>query len=797
MLVAQIVEQTYDEFELAGLPAGWMRVLSLLALVGLGYIVVWLYRREARGGCTARLRGGMAALRCAALVLLAAVWLDPVVATYTVRKLAARVIVLTDVSASMAIRDVPGADGDRAARLDPVSDVLRHNDAAWLRALQERNGVAWYTFGEQTRRMPLPWVNAIDDSPPGQPDATLSDLAATDPRTDLGQALQRAMGELGDSPVAAIVVFSDGAINTGPTGEALASSLRQFDVPVHTVTVGATQEPPNVRVTDFRVPATVAKGDPVELRVDLGASGIEPTDVTLDLVARYLSSDIDVGESSEQVLESRDLRVGPDSGDLIATFEVSPEHAGEYVYSARVRPLPGEPVVADNQRDAVLRVLDERLRVLIIAGRPSYDYRFVHRLLERDQTIDVSCWLQSADAQAVRDGDTVITELPRGTEALLEYDVILLMDPEPSELDSAWAIGVRRFVDEFGGGLFLQAGTHFASRFLRDPRLDELITLLPVSADPDADVSLSAQGAYRTQATGFAVPDDAWAHPLVRLHDHAATNRQIWDALPGAWWYLPVSRAKPLATVLLRQAGPSRQAADAPVLFAAHPFGAGRTAFLAFDSPWRWRATAEPYYNRFWIQLVRYLGQSRREGASKRGSIVLDRDEINLGDFVRIEVRVLGEDFAPWHEPTIGAQVVNELETRTLELERISGRPGWFAGRFSVDFSGAATIRVPLPQAADEPETLVKRIHIFRPNLEMLTLRAQRETMRRLSEHTGGRSVEIGKAGEIPDWIPNATRRSAPVRSVDRTLWDESWVLALLAGLLAVEWTLRRRNHLL
>src|SRR5690606_25736569 len=96
--------------------------------------------------------------------------------------------------------------------------------------------------------------------------------------------------------------------------------------------------------------------------------------------------------------------------------------------------------------------------VLLIAGAPSYDYRFLARMFERDPTVKLSTWLQSADARAVRDGDVAIDALPTGIEEINKYDAIILMDCDPSELDPTWASVISMFVSDYGGGVLYAAG---------------------------------------------------------------------------------------------------------------------------------------------------------------------------------------------------------------------------------------------------------------------------------------------------------------------------------------------------
>lgn len=804
-VLATIVETQQRTFELAGLPSGWMRLLSLLAFAALLYLVFWLYRREARIGAGPGLRIFMAVLRCGVLLLLAGIWLQPTIAAYLVRTVHGRVVVVVDSSASMSISD--GMDSEqggaqtRAARVAALLDGDQHR---WLRRLVERNELSLYTFAERTARVDLPWKSseaaresAASVSPSAADSATAlfeALPAALRNRTDIGQAVSAAIDENAGNPLAGIVVITDGGSNKGMAIDAIGALARRARAPIYAIGVGAETEPLNVRVASVSAPPAAPLNDPFEVRVELVASGIEATSLRLELVAEPLDG---ATPSSERLVESRNVLLGGDRSSLVELFRVTPSSPGEFLYRARVEPVPGEPLEADNQRDATVLVTDEKLRVLLVAGRPSNDYRLVTALLTRDKTIELSCWLQSADERAVRDGNVILTELPRRPEELFAYDMIILMDPSPGELDSSWAVLVRRMVDEFGGGLLFQAGTHFSSRFLRDPRMQDLVTILPVTPDPDADVRLSEEGPYRLAPVMIEIPAESTGHPLIALQGDPSASREVWASLSNVWWYLPVQREKPIASLLMRAVGERVRGGSAPLL-AVQPFGSGRVAFMAFDSTWRWRSTAEPYFNRFWVQCVRFLSQARREGMSRRGTIVIERDVVNLGESIQIEARVLDAGFLPISEPRIDATLESADGSQVaIALSPIVGREGWYSGRVAAMREGPATVRVPLPGSAAGEAALKKRVRVVRPELEMQTLRMQSDTLSRMAELSGGRFIPLRDAVSLPDEIPSGDVVRPPIRIGDEALWDRGWLLALIAGLLALEWTLRRRNQLL
>ncbi|MCA9242945.1 MAG: hypothetical protein KDA32_03235 [Phycisphaerales bacterium] len=789
--------------ELAGAPTGWGRILGLFVIALLVYVIIWLYRREARAGASAGLRLFLAALRCAVLALLVVVWLEPVQVEYITRTIPATTIVLVDQSTSMAITDASAGEAwdteqSRAAR---VRRLLTDRDYTWLRRMRERNQLAIYGFGERSERLPpAPGMMApVTPTPEKQaapvnattPDSGVTLVGAlaeaTRPRTDVGKALDQVLDDLGDTPLAGVVLITDGEVNAGMSLGDVAAYADRLDTAFYPVGIGDTVEPPNVRIAQFVAPGSGALGDPIEMRVEVAATGFERTSATLMITRQRLREGGE--EGPEERVYSEELELSSDRPIAEARFEAPADEAGEYLFRARLAPVDGEAIESDNLRQAPVVVLDESVRVLIVAGRPNFSYRYVTRLLERDPSINVSCWLQSADRTAIRDGDTVITELPQRDD-LLQYDAILLLDPNPADLDSGWAINVRRLVDELGGGLLYQAGPQFSSQFLRDPRLEDIISMLP--AQPDTESTGATRSAFLTDAMSLVPGRDGAAHPLTQLNADPQLNAAMWAALPGVYWLAPVLREKPLASVPLRV---GRE--DGPVALATQPFGAGRVVFEAFPDVWRWRSVAEARYNSFWIQTVRYLSYARRQGQSRRGVLSIERDTLQVGEFVRVEAQVLDERFSPWVADSVDALIeAADGPERRVTLEAQPERPGWFAARFVVDWVGPATIRVPLP-GSDDHAALVKHVQSLRSDLELRALRLRETDLKALADATGGTYVGFADAGRLPDLIADATQTPPPTRGPENALWDEPWLLLSVFGLLAVEWTIRRRSHLL
>ncbi|MBI4580211.1 MAG: VWA domain-containing protein [Planctomycetes bacterium] len=493
MLAADMVER---RLELVRLPAGWLAVAGIVLLVTLLASIVLLYSREQRSGASVRVRRLLAGARCLTILLLAVVWLEPVLATYLHRRNEAYTLVLVDSSASMGLADrypdpteaarvqraVDGAPSGTDARIDRwsvVGGLLGREEGRLLRELAERNSVRVVRFGDSavpvgqldaaTEERGAPATQPRDaeqDAGTGEVEAIVKQLAAARPdmpATDLGRAVRQAVESVRGNPVAAIVVLSDGRFNRGEPIDVVTQYARDKRIPIYTMGIGDPSPPRNVAVAAVEAPPNVFVQDPFKVTAHLRTEGMEGESLTVELLERH------PGEESPRVIQTRSVQVAAGGQVPPLTFSHKIGEAMEDRLAIRVRPHETETVADDNIRETTVRALANKMRVLLVAGGASWEYRYVSRLLERDATADVSCWLQSADAEAVREGNTVIDHFPRDPAELAVYDCLVLMDPQAGDITTSWAAEVDKMVSERGCGLLYVAGRQNTPRTAHDP----------------------------------------------------------------------------------------------------------------------------------------------------------------------------------------------------------------------------------------------------------------------------------------------------------------------------------------
>ncbi len=811
-----------EEFvtELRNVPEGWLGLAGLAVVVALGWAVVWMYRHEGRRGASRRVRTIMAGLRVAVLLLLVAVLLEPVRVRLLRRWVDSYTIVLVDDSSSMDLAD-RYADPDLAQRVQRVMGtettgaiprreiarrLLTDHDRRFLAKLAERNRVKLYTFSDAPELLGTIKANREAPANPrggGEPGggneiAAMDDvpirLQATGSATNLERAVRRSIDSVGSAPIAAVVVLSDGGFNQGAAAEDVAKLARQRRLAVHVLGIGDPAPPKNVRLTDVVAPVNVFLKDPFAITARLTAQGLSGQSIQVQLRQRDATSD-----GAGQLVDSKNIAVASDGTMDPVVFQRRPERTGRFAYTVSVPVLEGESVTDDNSKPVTVNVIESKTKALIVAGAPSWDYRYLSRLLERDETFDVSCWLQSADLSAVRDGNTVIDHLPRLPEELFEYDVVVLLDPDKSAFDDPWCRLIDTWVTEHGGGLLYAAARAYSPGFLRDDRLTLLSDLLPVTLDPDADLLLNRIGHYQFKGWPVQMPESSLGHPVLRLADDPGSNKLLWAESNEVYWHYPVLREKPAATVLMRHGDPRmRNSHGSHVLAALQFVGSGRTGFLAFDGTWRWRKYGEERFDRFWVQWLRYLAEGKLLGGARRAMLVTDSDQFALGESVDVSARLLDARYDPLIRDQVAATVLFETRKAELILRSRPNQPGWVEGQFVPDRTGSYRISLSMADPDGGKElTATKEIFVTRPNIEILNPQTNRANLTALAEQSfGGSYFEVDEAEQLSDAVADL-HEEIIIRSRPKTLWDNAWALTALLGLLIVEWGLRKWFRLL
>ncbi len=810
-------------------PGSWALFLFLAVVLGVVWGVFQVYKRES-GGCAPRQRAMLAALRAGVLVLLAILFLGPALAVFQRHVIQPSVLVLLDDSLSMSIKDrygdageaahvaaalnedIPAVRASRLSRADLVNRLLARHGGAFLEDLARHGRVQVMTFSNRVNLVKsLPPQTGGAGAPTVQPVAQAAGggplvLKPTGPATNLGRAIRDALKSVAGNPVAGIVLVTDGQNTESDDPLAAADQAGAQKVPIFPIGVGDPTLPRNVRVADLWARDTVWRDDPFQLEAVIQGQGLGDQPLDLELVQQ--PADASGSAGAGQVVARRTVRLPAGQNQITTSFEYRPHETGRFVYTVRVAPLAGESSTQDNvSRPVTVNVVSQAARVLLISGVASWDYQDLKNLLLRDKSINLSCWLQSLDLDVAQDGRTVINHLPDTPADLFKYDVVLMLDPNPSpvydplELRPQWIDLLKSFVKDHGGGFLFAAGPRYTAQLLSYRLTSGLMDLLPVSFDSSQTLDVESLTTLHIRPWPMQLTPDGYDHPITRFDPDGAVNRRLWESLPGVYWSFPARMAKPGAHTLLQHTDPALRTSDgARPLLVSGQYGAGRTVYLGIDSTWRWRSVGHDseYFDKFWIQTVRYLVEGRRLGGARRGVLATDNEVYTLGAPVHITARLYDQAFQPLKEPRVQAALaVGGRGPVAVDLHPVANRPGAYEASVLATHLGTNELSLVLPgEPGSAPVRLVRTFTVELPRIEFNDPRLNKPLLQEIARHSGGRYLDIDQAMTVPGLIPDR-RETTIIRGEPIALWDSPTLLAILVGLLAAEWTLRKRNKLL
>jgi uncharacterized membrane protein len=752
---------------------GWALVglisaaLVAVALAGIGL------RRETR---LAR-RALLIALRLCSALALAALLLEPglrLVQTVVVKN---RLLVLSDSSRSMAFPLGEEAGPDPKTRAQAAAEwIAKHRS----------------DFEELERQFHVGYDGFDQELVPADLDRLSHGLPPVGTRTDLLGALQAAAREGGSSggpKLAAVLVLSDGADNVALAsgfGKKEEAAVRALGVPVSTVLVGQAG-PRDLAITGIKVDDFAFVRNTVTAEVAVTSQGFSGESVPVVLTRQG------------RVMATNNLTLLPGTQKYSVKFSFIPDQTGEFVYSVSVPVFPGEAVVDNNRRAFVLKVIRDRVRVLLVCGRPSWDERFLRGLLRQDPNVDlISFFILRGVRDNPRATEDELSLIPFPTEEIFRtqlhtFDLVILQNFAFRPFTSgASGLHIENYFPDLkayvlGGGSLLMVGgeNSFGQGHYEETDLDPVLPVSPVGLPPSEDL-------FNPRLT-----DEGRRHPVTALAEGGEQSARTWKSLPAIPGINLVA-AKPGARVLLEHPLLSVGGANAPVLVVADE-GQGRSMALTTDSSWFWSFVAagsgmsNRNYERFWNNAIRWLV---RDPELTQVKLNPERRTIEPGQPAVLVVKARRADYGPAAGAALSVEILDaENGHPVAQAQGVAGNDG--SGRVEIPELPPGAYRVVAKASADGVELgqAEDALAVRSTGPETEDPLPHPDLLKKIASLSGGSYSELPR--RFPALNPLPSEVVEVGRQKDRPIWDRPWPLLLLCLTLGTEWWLRRRwGHL-
>lgn len=743
---------------------------------------------------------------------------------------------LADNSQGMQIRD-HGADESRGEEL---LHLLVDEPAPWRDELESQFQTRRYLFDTRLHGI-----------------KSFGDLRFDGRASGMASALKALSQRYEGQPLAGVLLFSDGNATDLGDGEIDLSGLP----PIYPVVSGTDVPVRDVSIRSVALSETAFEDAPVTITADLDVAGFAGGKVSAKLVPAWEGEASEEGESeaassSSFELEEQIQAVDSDQATLSFRFQFRPVDSGVSFYQLQVglneppdegtgdgdEPLDfSEATLANNQRVLVIDRSGGPYRILYVAGRPNWEYKFLNRALYEDDQVQLVGLIRVAkrapkfefkgrrgetsnplfrgfDKQDdlteqydqpvltrlnIRDETELVGGFPKRAEDLYEYTAVIVDDLESSFFTMDQMSLLQKYVSERGGGFLALGG--YDSLVDGGYRETPVGAMLPVYLDRASETE--PLGPVR-----LGITREGMLEPWVRLRPTENQELERLDSMTSFKVFSQVGDPKPGATVLL--SATEEATGDEYPGLVAQRYGRGKTAALMVGDMWRWQMRDQAQtgeQGKAWRQLIRWLIAD----APEQIEMSVDRVPMDANQAVSIGVRVKDKKFWPTENATV------QLAVRSLTLD--TPRDGVDSNlRQATTFSTNVVHMVAEP--SPEEVGLYEAVYIPREtggyaveasvtdmngltvgtaeagwssdpaSEEFRSLTPDKALMEKIARQTGGEVVE---ASALLDFVKGLPARQVPVtEEFTSPMWHTAWLFALAIACFVAEWGVRRTRGL-
>lgn len=791
------------------LPAAALLATTSLALW-------WAYRSAPANG---EIRALCIGLKLLGVIALTVCLLEPLWTGERARPGANTFVVVADNSQGMQIKD----RSETRSRGEFIRAMLTSDQSGWQAGLEENFQVRRYLFDSR--------VQATKD---------FSELLFDGRASSIATALRTIAERYKGQPLAGVLLLTDGnATDVGDEPPDL-SGLP----PVYPVVIGRDDPITDIALQRVTASQTAFEDAPVSIQADVTVAGYAGASIVAQLLeVTQVSGAKDTNRaSSGKVIAEQTQRATRDGEIIPFRFQLRPEKRGVLFYQVRVaakkeanqfaRPESStEATLANNSRVVMVDRGKGPYRVLYVAGRPNWEYKFLHRAIEEDEQIQLVGLLRIAKREPkfefrgragessnplfrgfgnqskeeierydqpvlvrlnTRDALELRGGFPKAPEELYAYHAVILDDLEAEFFTPDQMMLLQKFVSERGGGFLVLGGAESfqQGKYHRTPIGDMLPVYLDHLEEP------KPAGGLRLTLTR-----EGWLQPWARLRNTEGEEKARLSSMTPFQILNRVRGIKPGASVIATVS--DGRANQYPAL-AVQRFGSGRTAALTLGDVWRWGLKDKEAHgdmDKAWRQLLRWLvadvpGFIELQAEPKRG---------DPNQAVLLQLRARDEKFQPLDNASVTITVrpiappaeagapggVSALPTLRLPAEPALNEAGLYQATYIPRETGgylaeavatnAIGAEVGHAEAGWTTDLAAEEFRSLKPNRVLL------ET---IAKKTGG---EVIAAVSLDQFARNLPYRRAPItESWSFPLWHTPTVFLFALACFAGEWGLRR-----
>ncbi len=714
--------------------SGSIYLLILFIFLGIGFILWFYYRTIPTVSVFSKVI--FIILRSVAFVLILLVLFGTILHLIFKQEELAELALLIDDSASMQI-------SDKGIKRSEVLKEILHSSS--LIKVKQKFHIYPYRFSDKTNKIKGDFLDSLSFKGRG---------------TDLASALISVTEKKGNNKPNAILLFSDGNYNIGDNPVRVAD---QLNIPIFSTAIGDTAEKSDIILTKVLTNDITYKDNFTSCMVSLQGYGFGEKNVTVRL------------KQGGKVLNRKMVTIPNNDMEATVDFEFKLHGAGINKLSVEVDHLEGEFTSNNNSREFYIKVLESRMRILLLASSPSPDLAFLKRILLADENVELTVRTQK------RSGSFYEGSFPDKSN-FDELDLLIMLDfPSSSTPASIWEIVKSTIIDKQVPFMF------FAGRNFDINRINNIKDFMPCTLDR------KLKGVVESPV----VNQENKFHPLLKIKNNSSIFS--WSTLPPIFPGCRVSSVKPGDRVLCETAKDiysDKSSINKNPLILVHQAGKDKSIVFLGYGFYRWDLVMWGIGKTNEV-LGGFIGNSVRWlSVHEQGDrVILKTNEYNYraGEKVFFSVQVYNQEYKPEQGATVRLKIstprrVEEIDLTDMGDGQYYGEKRFFeTGTYQISAEAVVENRM---LGKDEQEFSVDNF-----NPEFINTKADFNLLEELSSITGGKCFYKHNLDSLYQFIQFEPKQVESSKEIE--FFQSPWVLVLIILLLSADWFLRKQKGML
>jgi len=678
-------------------------------------------------------------LRILALFSLFLVLSEPILTI--ARKVSQKPVIalLVDISRSMNLK------GTDIKRIEELQNLLKNDIFEKI-----SSGAELKTFGFADSLIPLDIKGKFPDS--------LGNA------TSIGEAIESVVKNLSEENFAGIVILSDGANNLGKDPVLVAKSK---DIPIYAYGVGEYIPPKDVSIERIIYNDIAYVGDQIPIQVDISQTGFDNLKILVSI------------KEKKKSLAQQNLSLGKSGATQSVDLTITPEEAGLHQYRLTIPVLKEESVKENNQRSFTIKVLKNKIKILLITGSLNWECTFLKRALEKDRNVELETLVYGKKRQPI------VGRFPQGEKQLGSFDILIFVDP-PRSILKGHKKEIEGFVFNKGGSALFALG----KEFMDTQGFMEITSLLPFNPS-GRNITFSPAN------LNLKLTEEGKLHPVTRLAENLEENAKIWSDLPPFLGAVVLGSATKDATNLAGFRSPFNPDVFSPGIVVRN-YGKGKVMAITVTPFWRWDfllwgiGKDNQIYQTFWNNSVRWL------------VIREDMDLINLftdkkiykgGERITFKAKIFDQNYQKIGDASVVVNIKGEALPDSEVVNLSIGELGDYTATLRALPPGKYSFKGEVFRDGEKIGTKGGEFLVEEYSVEDSDLKTDFDLLKRIAEVSGGKYYENEDIENLTNDLKLVAKEEQKKKEIQ--LWNHPLLLAIFVLCLSIEWAIRKRSQLL